>query len=595
MKSVAIRSSSQLFEHPLLSFLAWLILPLVAAFLFGQQVEDVYKRPYFLGFGTTIALVISLIVSLNWGTLQASLAARPLRISSLPLGWCLVCLAIALRLALLQFIPPPLPGFEEMQTGGAAITIARGAELPLVFRFTNVFGALGFALGDNSLAALRVGFQLAGSLSILVMALLLRRCGVSWIPTLLAVLTMATLRLLVIGGGSADELFTGVVFEVFLLYCVVGSQTSRANWLPWAGFAGLFAGLLAYEYDSYRVVLVLPPVFWLVQAITAGEVADRRRALQAGGLYVLVFTAIALPVIASVIDDPRHTMFMDGFHRHRAQRDAFAPDVASYLKRSSAFVWGYVQSLIGQVDNHSSSYLRPPGESVIPAVVGALFALSWLYALWRPANLLMRLSALTVLVMLLGASFLTNNTNLARLIPALPLLIVLTAMGADSILRRLQSRDNPGLLRKTNIYAALLIAYIVIGNITAALRFYSSESVLREYGNNQYTVCRAITDEHRHFRYVISYVAAHCNRGDDQWLYPDMRVTMEHRASLTGESDLPAGSLVMIGDSNGLPEDRIAEFVEMANRLNSAHTLRTTETALGKVATVTFCFKCSQP
>ena len=70
---------------------------------------------------------------------------------------------------------------------------------------------------------------------------------------------------------------------------------------------------------------------------------------------------------------------------------------------------------------------------------------------------------------------------------------------------------------------------------------------------------------------------------------------MEHRASLTGESDLPAGSLVMIGDSNGLPEDRIAEFVEMANRLNSAHTLRTTETALGKVATVTFCFKCSQP
>ena len=247
MRSVTNRTLSNLFEQPILSLLAWLTLPLLTAFFFAEQVENTYKKPYFFGFGMAIAIVVALIVSFNWRSLRASLEARVLGGFSLPLGWSLVLLAIALRFGLLVLLPPPLPGFEEMQTGGAAIRIARGAELPLVFRFTIIFGGLGFALADNSLAALRLGFQLVGSLSILVMALLLRRLGLSWIPTLLAVFIMATMRWLVIAGGVADELFSSLIFEVLILYCVVGSNTSRENWLPGAGFAGLFAGLLAYE------------------------------------------------------------------------------------------------------------------------------------------------------------------------------------------------------------------------------------------------------------------------------------------------------------------------------------------------------------
>ena len=595
MRSIAIRNRFSLFEQPLLSLLAWVTVPVLAAFLFGEQVENTYKRPYFLGFGTTIAMVVALIVSLNWRSLSSSIGAGLAGGSSLPVGWSLVGLAIALRYGLLELMPPPLPGFEEVQAGRGAIFVARGAELPLLFRFTNVFGGLGFALADNSLEALRAVFRAAGALAIPVMALLLRRFGVAWIPTLLAVFTMASLRWLVIAGGVADELFGGLIFEVLLLCCVAGCHTSRENWLPWAACAGLFAGLLAYEYDAYKIVLALPPAFWLVEAATADGLAYRRRVLQAGGLYVLVFAVMALPVIASVMDNKGNAPFLDGFNRHRSERLALSPDAVSYAQRALGYAWRHSQSLIGQVDDHASGGFRPPGESVIPAVAGALFVLSWLYALWRPANSFMRMSALTVLAMVLGASFLANNINVGRLTPALPLLFMLTAVGADSILRRLQSRDDPHLFRMMQYGTAILIAFIVIGNVAAAARASSSEPVLKEYANTQYTICRAIADEQRRYRHVYLHAARECNLGDDIWLYPDMTATVENAGVLPGAADLPPGSLVLIGDSHGLPQDRIAEFVALAVRMNSAHTLRTSETVLGSVATVSFCYLCDPP
>ena len=470
----------------------WATVPLLAAFLFGEQVENTYKKPHFVGFGMAIAVVVALIVSLNSRSLSASIRARLPLGSSLSVGWSLVGLAISLRFGLLELMPPPLPGFEETQTGGSAVRIARGAELPLQFRFTNVLGGLGFALADNSLDALRAGFRAAGALSVPVVALLLRRLGVAWIPTLLAVYLTATLRWLVIAGGG-DELFTGLIFEVLLLYCVVGSHTSRANRLPWAAFAGLFGDFLAYEYESYKIVLALPPVFWLLEAATARESVCRRRVLQAGGLYVLVFAIIVLPVIASVLHNPGNAPFLDGFNRHRMERWTLSPDGVSYLNRSLGFVLKHGRSLIGQVDDHSSSYFRPPGESVIPALAGALFVLSWLYALWRPTGPLARIAALTVLAMVLAASFLTNHVNVGRLTPALPLLIVLTAGGADAVLRRIQSRGDSALFTKMQYCAAALILFTVAGNVAAAARASSNDQVLKQYANNQYTLCRATT------------------------------------------------------------------------------------------------------
>ena len=126
MRSGAIRKPFSLFGQPLLSLLVWVTVPVLAAFLFGEQVENLYKRPYFVGFGMTIAIVVALIVSLSWRSLSSSIGARLPVGSSLPVGWSLVGLAIALRYGLLELMPPPLPGFEEVQAGRGAVFVARG-------------------------------------------------------------------------------------------------------------------------------------------------------------------------------------------------------------------------------------------------------------------------------------------------------------------------------------------------------------------------------------------------------------------------------------------------------------------------------------
>lgn len=595
MRSFSIQRLTEFFERPLASLLAWLTIPVLIAFIFGEQLENTYRKPYFLGFGMALFTIVAFIVSLNWRSVRSSIRSKlecPVQMTT---GWGLVGVAIGLRYALLDFVPPPLPGFEEMQTGGAAIRIAHGAELPLMFRLTNVLGGLGFTLMDNSLEALRFGFKVAGCLSVLVMALLLRRIGVSWIPTLLAVFTMATLRWLVIAGGAADELFSSILLEVLLLYCVVGSYTSRENWLVWAGFAGLFGGLLAYEYDSYKIVFMLPPAFWLMQALTTSDLERRRHTLQAGGSYICVFAVVALPVIATVINDPGASPFLDGFNRNWVERTAVSPDVTSYLQRSAGFAWGYIQSLIGQIDSHSSSHYRPPGESMVPAIVGTLFALCWLYALQRPPSLFVRIVALVAIVMVLSTSLLANNANVGRLTPVLPLLILLTGVGVDALLRHCQSGDVPRLLRQVPYYAVALTALIVVGNIAAAVKTSYSEPVLREYANNQYSICRSIAAEPRGYQVVQVYAPSQCNLGDDLWLYPDITASVENITHLPSESYIAASSLVIIGDSNGLPEDRISEFVNLASRMHSTHTLRTSETLLGDVVAVSFCYECSSP
>ena len=73
-------------------------------------------------------------------------------------------------------------------------------------------------LGDATLESLRHVYKLAGCLSIDVMALTLRRLSVGWPATLLAVFTMSTLGLFVIGGGMAYENFSAFLFEALLLY-----------------------------------------------------------------------------------------------------------------------------------------------------------------------------------------------------------------------------------------------------------------------------------------------------------------------------------------------------------------------------------------
>ena len=123
--------------------------------------------------------------------------------------------AVVLRIGLHGFLPLEQTIFEEIETGKNAYDlVALGYDLQLEFRFTNIMGALGFLFGDFNLQSLRFFFQLSGALSVLVMALALRRMEISWAVTLLVVFTMASLRYLVVGNGSAHEILAGTLFQL---------------------------------------------------------------------------------------------------------------------------------------------------------------------------------------------------------------------------------------------------------------------------------------------------------------------------------------------------------------------------------------------
>ena len=155
---------------------------------------------------------------------------------------------MALRYVLLDYLPPAHPIFEEIQTGGIAARALEHSELPLDYRFTNWMAAIRILhrrllTGGHAQPVrhrrrpLHTGH-----------ALTLRRLHLGWPAVILAVFTMAHLRILVLGGNTAEEIFGGFIFATLLLYCAVCSQTSRDHQLIWAGFAGIMAGILMYEY-----------------------------------------------------------------------------------------------------------------------------------------------------------------------------------------------------------------------------------------------------------------------------------------------------------------------------------------------------------
>lgn len=587
---------SQLIRSPIVVALAWLLVPALAAFAIGAQAESFYRRPYFLGFGLVLAAAVTLIVNFNWSAIRsAALRLGHPRVWRPHWGWLAVGGAIALRYVLLQYMPPAgLTGFEEIQTGGIAIRITQGEELPLSFRFTNLMGAAGFALTDNTLDGLRSVFQLAGGLSILVMAMTLRRLSVGWTATLLAVFTMASLRVLVIGGGTADELFSGILFETLLLYCVASSVKSTDNALTWAGLAGIFGGVLMYEYESYKPLVLLPPAYWFVAAVAArGQ--GRGRALRAGSVYALLFAVTALPAISNLLQDPSSTSLADGLRRHWAEREFGG----NYAGRVLEYLWAYTEMLLGRTHAHWSNYFQVEGDPLVPFIVGALFALGILHALWRPVEQIFRAAALTAVVMIVGASLLANNVNIGRMAPVLPILVLLTAAAVDAAIRRFPHLPFRSLLlpRSAAAYVALLMAVVVGMNAADTVRLSTNVGTLREYSNNSYLVCKAVGDEDGAYGRVYLYSNAHCNLDDAFWLYPHTQAAFENRGIddiLPDAGDLQPGSLVVLGHTMGdLSEGRIAEFVDLSVRADSAHTLRVSESAIGRVVTLSFCYQCA--
>lgn len=151
-------------------------------------------------------------LALNAKNVKPFLAQIKLKQPAIHPAWLLVSAALFLRWTALSIFPPVnQTGFEEVQTGAVVSNIILTGALPIEFRFTNLVAILGLSTGHGSLlSSMRYPFQIAGMISLVLLAFSLRSFKVSWFPTLFIVFLAATLRYLVMASSFADELFAGI-------------------------------------------------------------------------------------------------------------------------------------------------------------------------------------------------------------------------------------------------------------------------------------------------------------------------------------------------------------------------------------------------
>ena len=284
--------------------------------------------------------------------------------------------------------------------------------------------------------------------------------------------------------------------------------------------------------------------------------------------------------------------------RHSLERDSSSPDAILYLQNSGKLVWNYTQALFGQNPQFAPAAFRIGDGGVVPLVPGTLFALSILYALIGKAGLFSRIAALVVLLMLATVGFLANNFTLERVIPALPILVLLSGIGVDSVVKGLAGVEGTSNSIRKNplVYSTALTALIVVVNVVGVVRMSSTESVLSEYQNHQYFVCLTIAEERREFKFerVLLFSDGGCNKGDDLWLYPDMSAEIHRVDTMPTEAELEVATLVVIGRVHGLKDSSMAGAAELAWRTKSSHTLRSRDNLLGDVVTMSFCKQCEK-
>ena len=583
--------------HPV----AWVALPVVCALLFGGQVHRGYGQwPIFV---LALLAVPVTVAYFNRSALYAALQNLRPTPTQVHWGWVLVGIAVGLRLALHGFLPLEQTIFEEIETGKNAYDlVALGYDLQLEFRFTNIMGALGFLFGDFDLQSLRFFFQLSGALSVLVMALALRRIEISWPVTLLVVFTMASLRYLVVGNGSAHEILAGTLFQTLLLWCLIGNYTSKNRKMTWAALAGLFAGILMYEHISYKPAILIAPAWWLWQAWSSRDIAARNAALKSGATFMLCLSLVALPTIYDIASGPGSSQNFSGLATNirdanfgLASGQPFA--LLPFSKDVAFEALQYFKLIFGWPDAWSDAIHRVPGNAVVLPLAGALFLIAFCHAIVRPAlNGFTVISALAILATIMTLTVLSSYFNPSRVIGVFPLLFIMTALTLEPLRRTLASKRVaiPG---NAGLWFTLFAVAITLGNVLSIKAMANHPHTIAIYDRGKYNVCRIIANEDRHYRQVLVFGqdGAVCRPDHEGWLFPDIPTQNVQRIDhLPSPDQLTARTLVVTGTGSpeGMDGTGIENFVQLATATSSVHTLRTQTNTTGNTSAMTLCYQC---
>ncbi len=567
-------------------------LPLVVGMTIGGWLEDFYRRPYYSGVFIVVTVALGVLVYLNRETVFPALREANEQVRTLHPNWLLVLVAIGLRYVFLMFLPPDFAAFEELNQGRFGWNIVyAGEELTFHQLFTNGISALSLSYLGSELHHLRAGYEFAGALSILLVAIGLRRLNVCWTATLIAVFTMATMRWAVIAGGFAEESFGGLFLATLLFVGLIISDTSRKNYAFWAGIVGLTSGLLLYEYVPFFVLAPVPVAYWFLRVIFANRRSERRRVLLRSFWFIAVFTFMAAPLLSQLIYDPINTHPGDTMFRHRIVErgtERFSPE---YFQQWATDAVDYVSVAFGLDIKRPSALFRASDDSVVPLMIGVMFAVAVLDALRRPKAIYPFFLALFFVLYCIVIATPSDRFYVGRMTPLIPVLVILSGIMLDRFIVYLLIQ-RPSYGRILNAGAAVFIVVVVWVNFLGTSHMAEDEGSLVEYTNNKYVVCKAIGEQPYSFVKVITVSNVHCSFSDEVWLYPELQFEAVNQDMLPSVGELTPGTLVLAGHNHGLNGEIKNAMVALAGAAGSEGTLREAKTLLGRTGTVSFCYRC---
>ena len=566
--------------------------PLLIGLTIGGVFNEFYRRPYYSGVALVVAFVVVGLVFLNRGTLLPALKLATEKVGSLHLNWLLVLVAIGLRYVLLQFLPPDFAAFEEVNQGRFAWRIVYVGD-PLTFHqlFTNALSALGFSYVGTDLAGLRAGYEFAGALSILLVAIGLRRLNIGWTATLVVVFTVATMRWAVVTGGFAEESFGGLLLTTLLLVGLIFSDTSRKNYAFWAGIVGLASGFLLYEYVPYFVLAPMPVAYWFLRAYFSKRPAERRRVVLRSVWFIAVFTVIAAPLLSQLIYDTVNTHPGDTMFRHRIVERGTERFSAEYFTQWATDAVDYASVTFGMDVRRPSALFRSGDDAMVPMVLGVMFAMAVLDALRRPRALFPFFLAFLFGAYCVFMAIPSDRFYAGRMTSLIPILAILSGIMLDRLVAYVREK-RPAYATSVNLVAAGFIVVVVWVNFVGARDMAENVGTLIEYTNTNYVVCKTIGEEPYGFDRVITVANVRCGHGDEVWLYPELEFEAANQEDLPTVAELTPGTLVVVGNNRGLDVIAKDAAIQLARDAGSAGTIRETLTLLDRTGTVSFCYRC---
>ncbi len=510
--------------------------------------------------------------------------------------------ALAVRHAMLGILPPAdRSGFEELQMGSDAWRLLTTGHLPMEFRFTKTFAALGLWWGGPTLAALRLPFRLLGYARLILTFAVLRELSVGRAASGFLVLILAASRWSVISSGSAYEDFSATVFLLLLILALARLDLGRASAGAWAAAAGALAGILMFENSSFRFAIVLAGawVAWLVVRSPGGPKAHWRPA----ALFTGAFALVALPMLVDIAHNGGHSLFFEAIVRYRNGRHGLLPSaMLPGLWKSLRMIAGFPVGI--------SFFLAPEAGHAVQPAMGLLLVGGAVWGLVRPGRPFVRALVLAALGAIVVCAATTDFFMASHYAPVVKILFLTAGVLLQDIghaVRVIAGRlgaaarlpwPSEKLAAATAIVLYAGIAAVFVSTSIGRVRTMAANvDVHNEYLNNQYLtaahIARVAAPGARVIVITPGLMRDWTWRGIARWLYAGKHLDVTASRRLPAPGDVAAGTLVVLAAENRpLTAEEIAALERLARATGSIGSLSWVREGGDRTVLGSVCVRC---